>query len=594
MSTKEVSDGSDDTAASASATASAAAAADVPQAQELSWGGSEQCGEAAQSGDATASNRGRGGGELPAARCSRSLSISEQASMASSKRLKPPHFLKVLFETPFRTKNPNTGGHLEEATGWGMDAAGRGPLNQAGSYIGVAIIQLATIDAGCADVGPARCPNRIYGFRPSSMLTMASVITGVTSALLMPFIGAVVDHTRHRKMVGTLTAILVCAITGFQIAISIDTWFACLIAEMFGGFALIMHFMSVMAYLPDLTDVEHELTHYTSRFNIVMYSVQIVYVLFLIGMVYGLDLDSVDTAKVASAGAFFFATVLFSYAWTFLFRKRPALSEVTPGDNLFTSGFKQIGRTTRKIFTRYHSLRWFMLALLFSPEAGAGVVLSVAVTYLAVTLRMVGIEVGITNLILLVFTIPGSLFSNYLMKKINPLRAFRYGLMFLTIVIGTTVGFLDRPERKNWTYLVAIFWGIAYGWIFPAQRTLQVTLTPRGQETEIMGIFTFVTQVVGWLPALIFSIMNEKGVNMQWSVSVLAWFLFVSILLLFGVGDYDAAVEQVKEVGEQEMEEMAAARAEVEVMVAEKGEGAFVDEIVDHGKDASFKITDEE
>ena len=109
-----------------------------------------------------------------------------------------------------------------------------------------------------------------------------------------------------------------------------------------------------------------------------------------------------------------------------------------------------------------------------------------------------------------------------------------------------------------------------------------------------MGIFTFVTQVVGWLPALIFSIMNEKGVNMQWSVSVLAWFLFVSILLLFGVGDYDAAVEQVKEVGEQEMEEMAAARAEVEVMVAEKGEGAFVDEIVDDGKDASFKITDEE
>ena len=557
MSTKEVSDGSDETAASASASA----AADVPQAQELSWGGEEQCGEAAPAGNATASNRGRDG-EMRAARYSRSLSISEQASMASSKRLKPPHFLKVLFETPFRTKNPNTGGHLEEATGWGMDAAGRGPLNQAGSYIGVAIIQLATIDAGCADVGAARCPNRIYGFRPSSMLTMASVITGVTSALLMPFIGAVVDHTRHRKTVGILTAILVCGITGFQIAISIDTWFACLLAEMFGGFALIMHFMSVMAYLPDLTDVEHELTHYTSRFNIVMYSVQIVYVVFLIGMVYGLDLDSVDTAKVASAGAFAFATALFSYAWTFLFRKRPALSEIKPGDNIFTSGFKQIGRTT--------------------------------VTYLAVTLRMVGIEVGITNLILLVFTIPGSLFSNYLMKKLNPLRAFRYGLMFLTIVIGTTVGFLDRPERKKWTYLVAIFWGIAYGWIFPAQRTLQVTLTPRGQETEIMGMFTFVTQVIGWLPALIFSIMNEKGVDMRWGVSVIAWFLCVSILLLFGVGDYDAAVEQVKEVGEQEMEEMAAARAEVEVMVAEKGEGAFVDEIVDDGKDASLKITDEE
>jgi len=547
----------------------AASAADVPQAK--AGDGSEGNGQAAPSANATAASDRR---------YQRKLSISEEATLASSKRLKAPHFLQVLFETPFRTKNPTHGGHVEEATGWGMDAAGRGPLNQAGSYIGVAIIQLATVDAGCADIGAARCPNRVYGLRPSSMLTMASVVTGVVSALLMPFIGAVVDHTRHRKNVGILTAILVCAITGFQISISLETWFGCLIAEMFGGFALIMHFMSVMAYLPDLTCVEDELSHYTSRFNIAMYSVQLVYVIFLISMTYGMGLNGIETARVAASGAFVIATVLFTYAWTFLFRKRPALSQVRPGDNIFNSGFKQIGRTTKKIFTRYHSLRWFMLSLLFSPEAGAGVVLSVAVTYLAVTLRMQPIEVGITNLILLVFTIPGSLFANWFMRKVNPLRTFRYGLIFLTVVIGTTVGVLDRPERKQWTFLVAVFWGIAYGWIFPAQRTLQVTLTPRGQETEIMGMFTFVTQVVGWLPALIFSIMNEKGVDMRWGVSVLAWFLVVSILLLFGVGDYDAAVQQVQEVGEQELEEMAAAKAEVEGMVAEQGEG-------------DFKITDE-
>mmetsp|Transcript_26438 Transcript_26438/g.76307 ORF Transcript_26438/g.76307 Transcript_26438/m.76307 type:complete len:592 (+) Transcript_26438:308-2083(+) len=591
MTAKEVSNGSSggsETAASAADAppqAQAASTTTSAEAASAAGSGSEQYGQAAPSADAAASNR----------RYQRKLSISEEATLASSKRFAPPHFLKVLFETPFRTKNPNHGGHLEEATGWGMDAAGRGPLNQAGSYIGVAIIQLATIDAGCGDVGAARCPNRIYGLRPSSMLTMASVITGVTSALLMPFIGAVVDHTRHRKAVGVLTAILVCAITGFQIAISLDTWFACLVAEMFGGFALIMHFMSVMAYLPDLTVVEVELTHYPSRFNIVMYSVQIVYVLFLIGMTYGLGLGSIDTARVAAAGAFAFAVVLFTYAWTFLFRKRPALSKVNPGDNLVNSGFKQIGRTTKKIFTRYHSLRWFMLALLFSPEAGAGVVLSVAVTYLAVTLRMVSIEVGIVNLILLVSTIPGSLFSNWFMQKKNPLITFRYGLMFLAVTIGVTVAALDRPERKKWTYLVSVFWGLAYGWIFPAQRTLQVTLTPRGQEAEIMGMFTFVTQVIGWLPALIFSIMNENGVNMQWSVSVLAWFLLVSILLLYGVGDYDAAVQQVKEVGEQELAEMTAARAEVEDMVAEQGEGVFVDEVVDEGKeDPRFNITDED
>ena len=514
-------------------------------------------------------------------RSSSKLTISEEATLASSKRFKPPKFLKVVFETPFRTKNPTHGGHVEEATAWAMDAAGRGPLNQAGSYIGVAILALATIDAGC-DL-PATCPNRVYGFKPSSMLTMASVITGVASAVLMPFIGAIVDHTRHRKTVGVITAILVCAITAFQITISLDTWFACLVLEMLGGFTLIMHFMAVMAYLPDLTEVEYELTHYTSRFNIVMYMVQLVYVVFLIGMTYGIGLNTVETARVAAAGAFVIAAVLFLYSWTFLFRKRPALSKVEEGDHLLTSGFKQLWRTSKKIFYRYSSLKWFMLALLFSPEAGAGVVLSIAVTFLAVTLQMAGIEVGITSLVLLLFTVPGSLFSNWFMRKYNPLNSFRFGLIFLMLVIAATVGFLDRPSRKNWTYLVAVFWGIAYGWIFPSQRTLQVTLTPRGQETEIMGMFTFVTQVIGWLPALIFSIMNERGIDMRWGFSILSFMMAISVALLCGVGKYENAVKQVKEEGEREQAELSATAAEAAErerdVEAEVGDEEFVDDV---------------
>jgi len=518
-------------------------------------------------------------------RSSSKLTISEEATLASSKRFKPPKFLKVIFETPFRTKNPTHGGHVEEATAWAMDAAGRGPLNQAGSYIGVAILRLATIDAGC-DL-PATCSNRVYGFKPSSMLTMASVITGVASALLMPFIGAIVDHTRHRKTVGVITAILVSAITGFQTTISLDTWFACLVLEMLGGFTLIMHFMAVMAYLPDLTEVEYELTHYTSRFNICMYMVQLFYVVFLIGMTYGIGLNTVETARVAAAGALVISAVLFFYSWTFLFRKRPALSKVKEGDHLLTSGFKQLWRTSKKIFYRYSSLKWFMLALLFSPEAGAGVVLSVVVTFLAVTLQMTGIEVGITSLIMLLITVPGSLFSNWFMRKYNPLNSFRFGLVFLIMVIAATIGFLDRPSRKNWTFFIAIFWGIAYGWIFPSQRTLQVTLTPRGQETEIMGMFTFVTQVIGWLPALIFSIMNERGIDMRWGVSILCWMMAISVALLSGVGKYEDAVKQVKEEGEREQAELAATAAEAAERDVEEevGDEEFVGDVDTKGEE---------
>lgn len=260
------------------------------------------------------------------------------------------------------------------------------------------------------------------------------------------------------------------------------------------------------------------------------------------------------TARIAAGTACGLSTIYLGYAWIFLFRKRPALSKVPEGDNLLTTGFKQIGKTARLIFTKYHALKWFMFALLWSPEAGAGVVLSIAITFLTVEIRLSGMQIAIINLTLLAGTIPGSAFAKWNMTKLNPLISFRISLFYMAVVIALTSATLTR-EKQNLAYLFAFLWGLAYGWVYPCQRVMQCTMIPKGQNNEIMGFFSFCAQILGWLPALLFSIMNENGVDMRWGMGLISFFLLLAIFFTIFIGSYDDAVAQVAR--EEELAEMA-------------------------------------
>lgn len=55
---------------------------------------------------------------------------------------------------------------------------------------------------------------------------------------------------------------------------------------------------------------------------------------------------------------------------------------------------------------------------------------------------------------------------------------------------------------------------------------------PKGQEAELAGFFVYCTQILGWLPPLLFSILNEQGVPQKYGVLIACFGFAVSILLL--------------------------------------------------------------
>ncbi len=510
-------------------------------AQSLGSGGGEDTAETSASASdpqrAVSANKG----------LARSPSISEQAQTYGANRAPP--FLRWI-EYPFRVKNTTTGQYLEEATGHAMDNSARGPINQTGSFIGSVMLRYAAMEAGGRDMP-------IYGFKASSLLTVATVIVGVVAGITMPIVGALVDHTDHRKSLGAISAAVTVTAVGLQTMIAKSTWFPCFILEVVGGYTLIMHQVCALAYLPDLTHDVEAMGHYTAVLMMVQYFVQGIFTSSIIAA--GTSMDNVQSARLAAGLSCALGFVLMGYAWTFLFRDRPKLRDVPPGSNLLTTGFKQLTVTARVVFREYSALKWFMIALLFSPEAGSGVVLSIAVTFLTFFVEMSVQEIAIVSIIMLFSNIPGALMSRKMCKVVNPLNSFRMAeICFATTNAAIAIFVRGSTQRdKNLVYFFGSLAGMSFGWMFPSQKTLSVALIPKGQEFEIMGLISFFGQIVGWLPVFVFTALNEAGVNMRWGLSTLSFFLLTSFLCTLGCGSYEDAIKSVEHTSHRFLEEFA-------------------------------------
>jgi MFS-type transporter involved in bile tolerance (Atg22 family) len=399
--------------------------------------------------------------------------------------------------------------------------------------------------------------NSVHGIKVSSLLTIGNLIAGITAGVTMPLVGAIVDHTDHRKVMGAMSAFIFTACAGAQLIISPSTWFIVYILGIILGYFFIMHQVCVMAYLPDLTHDNTEMAHYTAIFMVRQYLVQGTYSAIIVAVAFGVPLVDLQTAMFSMALAFAIAVVLLGYAWTFLFRKRPKLREVPEGESILSTGFQQLWKTSKVVKSEYRALKWFMIALLWSPEAGAGTVLAIVVTFLSVVVKCTVADISLMSLVNLFANIPGAMMSKFMCKKINPLNSFRVAELWFAGCMGLFAYTVTGPETKNLVYLYAVLIGFSVGWMFPSQRTTVVAMVPKGQETEIMGLVSFFGQILGWLPSFFFTLMNEKGVDMRWGLSLIAWFLLMSFCCTLMCGSFETATAAVAHTSDAYLNEFA-------------------------------------
>lgn len=439
----------------------------------------------------------------------------------------------------------------QEALGWALDSIGRSvAFIGAGAFLGTALLRLAKEAAGCETEAPPGsntipdCEGRVYGIRPSSLLTTYTIVVGIVSAILLPLVGAVVDYTPHRLKVGQWLSVIFCLLIFPQIFVNDQTWFAVAILQIGVAFAGWMQTMVTYAYLPELSNSVERLNQYTQSFTVLSFGSMVLYLAGVVGVasVAGFGDDDIAVAQLGQSVSFVVSSVFLYLAWGRLLKSRPAARELPPGKSLWTAGFIQVYHTSIHIYKHLPSLKWFYISVAFI-DAGVNSLATIMVTYLTDTLGFSSQENGITILIMLLGSIPGALLAGRLTVKFDPIRSSIAATLVLAINTIAAGIVLKEPGQQLETFVLAAFWGLGTGWKWTTDRLLASVLIPEGQDAELMGLYLFAGQILTWLPPLVFTVLNEAGVNQRIGIASLAVYFLLGAVALLLMGSYKAAVD---------------------------------------------------
>jgi MFS-type transporter involved in bile tolerance (Atg22 family) len=360
--------------------------------------------------------------------------------------------------------------------------------------------------------------------------------------MMMPLMGAVVDFTNHRLLLGRIFSAAYVLSLFPTIFINANNWFAMTIIQFVGVFIGWAQASVAYAYLPDLTDDEAVLTGYTRAFTVMIFSSVVVYLGLTvgIGMAVGQKENNIFMARFGMSAAFALSLLTEWLAWGVCLKRRPASRELPAGQTLWTIGFTQVYHTSRTIVRDYKALMWFYISKALS-QAAITSLSTIAITFYTDQLQMNASQNGVVAAVMLMASIPGAFLSEMCTKRLNPIRSSIVALVILIATTAVVVSVLRGAHQLVLTALLAACWGIGIGWKLTVDEVIAASIIPEGQDAELMSIYLFSGEVIGWLPPLLFTILNEAGLPQQYGVGCLMIFWLLSIVALICFGSYDDA-----------------------------------------------------
>lgn len=421
----------------------------------------------------------------------------------------------------------------DNASGFTFFRMGNGPVLMSNIYLSAALIALAQKEIGCnsADI---KC-GKVHGFKPSSLITIIGTISGVLSALLLPFIGAIVDCTNHKRKLGASVALTIIVVQAIQIGTTQSTWLIMAVLQALNGFFYQVQLLAAYSYLPEIAaSVGITLmTQYSADFAAVMFTTEVFYAVLCLSIAAAISIDPGDNESRARLGQIVNVIVsgsCYFFGWYF-FTHSPARRHLNEGESLCSAGFIQVFRTARGIKKHYSSTLGYFLLAAVSCNAASGSFALIAVTYLYEVCNVTGQTLGIIVLIILISAVPGSYLGAWVSNKTNPKTSMK--ILLISMIGYNFLAFLTMtsPEPKILPYIYGAGWGMLLGWFYPTEMLILSTIQPRGQEAEITGIFLYCAQILAWLPPLAFTIMNESGIHLKWGGMLINVYYAIGLVL---------------------------------------------------------------
>ena len=202
-------------------------------------------------------------GDNPSNPATTELGCHEMSQAVANGESPPPHHEAVPEEAmglprcyPRCCGRPLFRGNTD-ALGYALDLMARSTVFAcAGAFLLPALLKMAKLEAGC-EIDPPDgtnkvpdCHGKVYGIRPSSLLTTILTIVAVLSTAMLPLVGAIVDTTTHRRAIGRVFAFVSSILLFPTIFVNQDNWFIISVDFIVLGFVGWVLCVVNYAYLP--------------------------------------------------------------------------------------------------------------------------------------------------------------------------------------------------------------------------------------------------------------------------------------------------------------------------------------------------------
>ena len=137
---------------------------------------------------------------------------------------------------------------------------------------------------------------------------------------------------------------------------------------------------------------------------------------------------------------------------------------------------------------------------------------------------------GIIYVLVLTCCVIGTFFAKWVMKATgSPIRSMMYCLVAFMAV--NFAAFLTITQNDFIVWPSTIAWGFMLGWFYPTELQCYSSLMPKSQEAELAGFFLYCTQILVWIPPLVFTIFNETpSIDLSWGGVQLNIWLLLSLI----------------------------------------------------------------
>jgi MFS-type transporter involved in bile tolerance (Atg22 family) len=413
----------------------------------------------------------------------------------------------------------------------------RGAISMSNVHLSNAFLYLACKEGGGFGEGEnsLRCVDpdvRVRGMKPASFVSNILIAASVLSAIMMPPTGAIIDFTPHRRWVGVVTAVLLAVISGVQIATVEETWFAMAILQAIIFMIYQLQLMTLFAYFPEIAGDygSEKMIAYSSTWSAGQFTSQAGVNLVVIMCNLKFKLGTVKTAMLCQGLTLFLCLVCLLPAW-YIMPDRPPRHTLKKGRSLALAGFQQNWYTFKKIWKNYRNLAWFLFSVFFG-ESAALAVGNTAVIFLSLSVGLSALQIAVFFEVSLIGVVLGTKAGAFITRKTNPnisLQLAQLGCA-AAIIIGCWI--VQDVEVKERTYPWGFSIGFFLGWFYPMENVFFSLVVPKNQEAEFAGFYNYASQIGGWLPPLIFTIMVEADITVAWALTATASFFLIAIFCL--------------------------------------------------------------